>query len=638
MPNRILNSTNILYTPNIEDVKNYNYYASPNTFVISSYFNKGTYIGFDYYKGISYELYYIDQNKNVQQLTYNFVTGNGLSINDNKFEIRLDNNTLTLGEYQNKNYVKVNINSFKEASYLNRGVLTIENGIYYNDKYYDVLDDEGAFKLDSSNRITLSNGLAHDLDNISLYYNKCNNIIKKINELYLIVIKDLNVSPYVEVGDILYYNNKKKMYTLNKNNKDGTVNQPTMVCVIASNVLPDFEPRFMPLKRKMEQFIFDKSSTMYIKNAMNSVPIYNISDTTKINSTTNIKNSNKGYIAVKRNDWLKNIKNPLDPSENYYTLNSRSIIYDTSAIVTSQNLNWYIDATKINYNNNYTISSNGIYTDIINDNIKNKIGKSSVHIILTINFSNNVIKYYLCDLKVNNNRLVNTNTLYGYSLMKTITNNFTEISTSVPETLSIIMSKELKEISSTSSEYKKSITFTTLKSINVSFSENSNNTNETFVISNNTDVLTDTKVYITTISHTNNKYTFTVTASTYGKIDIITTTGTLNITSLIVEPNKTTNEIVLMNNSTETINPIITVYLSPNDYTKYKSSYANIQVSINGKHKEVNNTLVNAITNNINGINKKIIVNKKPTNEYIVSNNQVYKISNNEISKISGNS
>ena len=638
MPNRILNSTNILYTPNIEDVKKYNYYASPNTFIISSYYNSGSYIGFDYYQGLSYELYYVDQNKNIQQLTYNFVKGNGLSIKDNKFEIKLDNKTLTLEKYKNKNYVKVNINAFKEASYLNRGVLTIENGIYYNDKYYDLLDSDGAFKLDNSNRITLSNGLTHDLENISLYYKKCTDIIKKVNELYLIAIKDLNVAAYVEVGDILYYNSKKKIYTLNKSNKDGTNNVPSMVCVIASNVLPDFEPRFMPLKRNMEQFIFDKSSTMYIKNALNTVPIYNISDTTKINTSTNIKGANRGYIAVKRNDWSKNIKNPLDSSENYYTLNAKSIIYNTSSIVSSQTLNWYIDASKINYNNNYTISNYGVYTDILNETIKNKIGNTSVYVILTINFNNNVVKYYLCNLKVNNNRLININTLYGYSLMKTITNNFTEISTSSSESSSILLSKEMKELSSSSSESNNGIHFTTLKPMNVDFSESSNNATETYVISHESEILSDSKVYITTVSHTNNTYTFTVTASIYGKIDIITTAGTLNIKSLIVEPNKPTNKITVTNNTVEMINTTINVYLSPNDTTKYKSTSTKIQVSIAGKHKEINNTLINAITNNTNNLNTKMVINKKPTNGYVISNNQLYNISNTEISKISGNS
>jgi len=640
MPNRILNSTNILYTPNIEDVKKYNYYASPNTFIISSYYNSGTYVGFDYYKGLSYELYYVDQDKNIQQLTYNFVKGNGLYFKDNKFEIKIDNNTLTLGKYNNKHYVKVNLNEFKEASYLNRGVLSIENGLYYNDKYYDIFNNNGAFKLDNANRISLSNGLVHDLNNISLYYNKCNNIIKKVNELYLIAIKDLNVAAYVEVGDILYFNTKKKTYMLNKTNKDGTTNQPAMVCVIASNVLPDFEPRFMPLKRNMDQYVFDQSNTMYLKNALNSVPNYNISDTAKININTNIKSSNKGYIAVKRDDWSKYIKNPLDSSENYYTANTKSVIYNTINMVSSQTLAWYIDASKINYNNNYTISSNGVYTDILNDTIKNKIGKNSIYIILTINFNNGVVKYYLCNLKISNSRLVNTNTLYGYSLMKTITNNFTEISTNSTN-ISTILNKEMKELSSSSTESNNGIKFTTLKSINVNFSEKSTNASETFVISKNSNILSDTKVNINTVTYTNNKYIFTVAASVSGNITIVTTSGTLDKSSLIVESWKSSDQITITNNGQESITPTITVYFNPSDTTKYKSSSAKIQVTVAGKPKDkVNNTFASIASTVLISDSIKNVVSAfttKPTNTVIVSNNKVYNLSkNNEISTISG--
>lgn len=643
MSNRILNSTNILYTPNIEDVQNYNYYASPNTFIISSYYNSGSYIGFDYYKGLSYELYYIDQDKNILQLTYNIINGNGLSIGNNKFEIKLDDETLNLKTYKNKNYVKVNINSFKEASYINRGVLGIENGIYYNDKYYDILNDEGAFKLDNSNRISLSNGLVHDLNNISLYYKKCTDIIKKVNELYLIAIKDLNVAAYVEVGDILYYNSKKKIYTLSKENKDGTINQPMMVCVIASNVLPDFEPRFMPLKRNMNQLIFDKSNSMYIKNALNSIPIYTTSDTTKINIGTNIKGSNKGYIAVKRNDWVNYIKNPLDSSENYYTANSKSIIYNTISTISSQSLNWYIDASKINYNNNYTILSNCIYTDIVNETIKTKIGKSPIYMILTVNYNNGIVKYYLCNLSFDSgNRLINTNTLYGYSLMKTITNNFNDISTNQTSSLSVLLNKEIQELSSTSDESKKGISFTTLKSITVDFSEASTSATETFVISKESNILSDSQIKFDSLLHHDNKFSFKVIASTDGKVDIITMAGTLNMKSVIVKPNKVSDTIYVSNTGQESITTTITVYFNPSDTTKYKSSSAKIQVTIAGKPKEnLNNTFasiasIGSIANSVNNIVSAFTT--KPTNEYIVSNtnNKVYKLTNNEISFYSG--
>lgn len=609
MPNRVLNSTNILYTPNIEDVKNYNMYAFPNTFVVSSYVNTGTYIGFTYYSGISYELYYIDPDKNVQQLTYNMVPGNGLSIDNNKFEIKLDNETLKpTFTYLSKNYIKVDMSSFKEASAINRGTLSIKNGVYYNDKYYNIYDDEGAFIVDGSNRICLSNGLYHELNEISRYYDKCIDIIKKINNLYSIVVKDLDVSIYVEVGDILYYNSKKKIYTLSKTNKDGSINQPEMVCVIASNVMPDYEPRFMPIKRKMNKYVYDKSNSIHLKNTFNSIPIYSTYITEKININTSIKSSFSGHIAVKRNDWSSNIINPLDSSENYYTINTLDAI--TNKIISGQSVNWYVDAEKIDYNNNYNIKSYGVYTDIIDSEIRNQIGNGYVYTIIIVKFSNGLTKYYFCNLKLDNNRLVNINTLYGYNYKNTITNNITNNPGDHEKTLSLLAYGKISE-NEPIIEIKHDLSkFVTLKDINITFDDNNdingngnnnggNNFVGTYILSNDDIVLTNTSISIQTLNCTNTRYAFQVKPSVDGTISIVPVMGgKLNISSLWVKGGTYSSDIVITNDKTYSIYTQVNIYLKPDNTSKYKSSQRSITVSLSPTTKSNTNTN----TNNKNSI------------------------------------
>lgn len=626
MPNRVLNSVNILYTPNIEDVKNYNNYASPNTFVVSSYLNSGTYFGFEYYKGLSYELYYIDPNKKINQLTYNIVKGNGLYIKDNKFEIKLDNDTLKTREYKGKYYTYVDSTSFKEASYLNRGLLSIKNDAYYNDRYEHTLNGDGAFSFNNNHQIILSNGLKQDLLNIQKYYNKCSNIIKTITELYKVCIKDLNVATFVEVGDILYYNSEKKIYTLNKTNKSGSINAPAMVCVIASNVLEDGEPRFMPLKRKMNQYIFDSSNTMYVKNALSTIPIYSTNDLTQIDISTNTISSNKGYIAVKRDEWKNNVHNPLNSSENYHVLNDKILVssVQTDTFISKQNINWYIDATKINSNNNYIIEPNGIFTDIIDQTVQQYIGDSIIYMIITIVFNNNIVKYYLCNLRLKDNRLINLSYIYGYNLKKTITNNFSEASYNSNEYFNILSQKDIKEYSSTANESvskKSSIIFTNLKNISTDFTEVSNTSKETFVISKESNILADTKIEISGIKHFNNTTHFFVQSSVKGQILLSVSDGVLDRSQIISNGPTTYYGDFITNNLHETVSVTIKANFIPDQLNKYKSSSASLQTIIPAKEqtKQVNNTIVNTVTTNTNNNNNNST--KTPTNSSIIYNN-----------------
>jgi len=640
MPNRVLNSVNILYTPNIEDVKKYKQYASPNTFVISSYMNPGSYIGFDYYKGLSYELYYIDYDKNISQLTYNIVNGNGLSTKDNKVDINIDNKTLTTTNFKGKNYIKVNIDGFKEASYLNRGLLSLENNIYYNDNYYDTTLEECACTLNYNNCITLSNGLIYNLENISKYYDKCNNIMKDINKLYQKCVEDLNISSFINPGDILYYDAENQKYTTNKINKSGEENSPIMICVIGSNILPDNEPRFMPLKRKMNQFIYDISNSMWVKNALNNIPIYNNSNIKDININTGTIGANRGYIAQKRNSWKYNISNPLDSSENYYTLNDKILVYTTSEEIVKQKLNWYIDVTKINVNDDYNILPEGIYTDIVNSSIQKYIETSTIYIIVTIKFNNNMTKYYLCYLHLTNNRFVNTGIIYGYNFMKTITNNFNEALLNTKE--------QYLKLSKNDILNKSSIVYTDLETISVNFNDDTSNT---YVITNNPKTLSDPGLKIIPFWTHDNLFEFHVVATVSGQVSLTATKGIFKNTDfnhthphhpIIIKENQQNhytledNEesstsgweiITLTNTSADPINTTITANFIPDNPNMFKSTTAtltdiNIPGNPNAKQK-INTTIKNAVTNSNNSNNNSTI--KESSNSVLTVTKNEYK-------------
>lgn len=663
MSNGIMNSVDILYTPNIEDVKNYKNYASPNTFIVSSYYNTGSYIGFNYYGGLSYELYYIDDNKKINQLSYNLVPGNGLNIENNKFEVNIDEKTLVNKYYNGKRYIVVNMDSLKQASALNRGLLFINNNLYYNDTYLDTCIDDDVFTLKGDN-IDISNGLAQDLNTIEIYYKKCISLLELIDALYLKCSTDLSISKHIEVGDILYYDQTKQKYSLEPQTKSGINNTPVMVCVISSNVLPDGYPRFIPLKRKKKSYIYDKLNTIYLKNALNQIPIYVTNDIDEINLNTSIKGASSGFIAVKRDSWKSNVANPFEAAENYYSSTNKSTIYSYTDVIepepyiptpiipgvttvvpgittivlpiyTNINVNWYVDCSKINYNNNYAIEQFGVYTQVISPTqIPSKVMNSTIYVIVTIKFNNNISKYYVCNLKYHDNRFTNMNKVYGYNLKKTITNNFTETSNNVYENYYSLLYKDLKESSTTINEHKqKNIVYTTLSTIDTNFTETSAVVKETYVITNKKIELTDTKLDMSVISNVGNKVTLNITTSTAGKVLLTTNGGTLSSSTIIMYGTSPSATVFLTNSGTKDINATIIGIFVPSDANKYKQTSKSINVNVNGV--VVKNTVQDQITNHVvttenntnNNTSTKTTTTKNPTSITVVSNGKVYESS-----------
>ena len=593
MSNGIMNSINILYTPNINDVKRYSHIANPNNMIVSSYMNNGSYIGFDYYKGLSYELYYVDNKQGIHQLSYNFVQGNGVGIKDNKFNINIDNDTFVSTYYKGKNYITVNTNCLKGASPSNKGILYIDPNLYNNDLYRETIVDDDSVCLNSDNQITLSGGFVHDMSKIEAYYKKCNNMLNKIKELS----KSANTLPnHSNVGDILYYDNRLKKYTLNSqstNNGEVYQNVPEMICVIASNVLSDNNPRFIPIKRDNILYKFDSSNYLYTENNMNQVPIYETNDVSEINQSTNIIGANYGFIALNRYDWKNNIKNPFHKKEYYYTNTNKITTYKNNNVDITKyedeltnNLTWCIDVSKIDYNNNYKINTGAVYSNVI-ENPTERLQQLTIYFIIEVKFDG-FSKYYVCDLKYDRliDRFTNTNILHSYCVKNTITNNFNELKDNSKENYENIYLEDLyKYLKSLNVNVTPNIEYIELEDFNEEYTnEDINYNDETYVITEKNIELTDITLKINDIdftSYRNNVYKFNILSSINGQINISISDGTIDKDTFIVESNKESETITIINNTNNIINCNISITIIPFENNIYKSMTINSTKIIN---------------------------------------------------------
>lgn len=588
-----MNSINILYTPNINDVKRYSHIANPNNMIVSSYMNNGSYIGFDYYKGLSYELYYVDNKQGIHQLSYNFVQGNGVGIKDNKFNINIDNDTFVSTYYKGKNYITVNTNCLKGASPSNKGILYIDPNLYNNDLYRETIVDDDSVCLNSDNQITLSGGFVHDMSKIEAYYKKCNNMLNKIKELS----KSANTLPnHSNVGDILYYDNRLKKYTLNSqstNNGEVYQNVPEMICVIASNVLSDNNPRFIPIKRDNILYKFDSSNYLYTENNMNQVPIYETNDVSEINQSTNIIGANYGFIALNRYDWKNNIKNPFHKKEYYYTNTNKITTYKNNNVDITKyedeltnNLTWCIDVSKIDYNNNYKINTGAVYSNVI-ENPTERLQQLTIYFIIEVKFDG-FSKYYVCDLKYDRliDRFTNTNILHSYCVKNTITNNFNELKDNSKENYENIYLEDLyKYLKSLNVNVTPNIEYIELEDFNEEYTnEDINYNDETYVITEKNIELTDITLKINDIdftSYRNNVYKFNILSSINGQINISISDGTIDKDTFIVESNKESETITIINNTNNIINCNISITIIPFENNIYKSMTINSTKIIN---------------------------------------------------------
>ena len=467
-------NVNFIYNYNIENAKRYKNFTSKNTFVISSY-TYNIYHNYENYNGISYELYYIDNDNNIQQLTKNLIEGNGILLKDNKITINIDNQTLESKYDKNSStyYINVNTQNFKESSYLNKGLLNVDNDLYYNDNYYDSTIENGSFKF--NNEIDLSTGLLSDLQLIKFYYNGCINKMSSINNLYDLCLREIDQSIFINVGDILYYNPLNKKYSFKKSED----NIPYMVCVIGSNVLEDCQPRFIKINRDNESHVFDKSTSLYVKSAFNYIPNYNTNILSYVNISTDLVNSTYGFIATNYKKWNDNYVNPLNNTEHYYANIPRAEKYEEQYQTNSYvevidkyyNVNWYCDLSKVNLSN-YEIESYGIFSDLLTQDIINKYNEDvhNLDFLFHIQYSNGITKKYNGNFIIENKRILNNEKLYPYDSINSILTNSNYIASSELDTLQQSRTEKHNNINTTYISY-----FDNSRNVNILSNENATN-------------------------------------------------------------------------------------------------------------------------------------------------------------------
>lgn len=406
--------TNILYTEHIEHLKNNKDYIAPNILVVSSY-TQNSYFNYQYLNNTSYELYFIDNDKNINQLTYNINEVNGLSIKNNKLDLNIDNNTLVTNDLYK--HIYVNIDNISTPTSINKGVFKISSNLYYNDNYLDNIstnaNNNGVLKVALDNSINISNGLKQQLNNISYYINTCESLITTIDNLSNKIFNDMYNIINIKPGDILYIDNNNNL-SLTKTDD----NEPYLVCIIASNILPDRYPRFIPIKRSTISYMIYSTQTSYIKSSFSEIPIYNTNNLANIkNGFTNIIGSSYGYIATDRKDWKNNLANPFNTSKHYYVGNTTDTTEKTYATYLSNDL---ID-TDLN------LVDDSLFTEILPDDFIEKYSNTSLSSYVFCNYSildiyqnsvetSTIIKY-LANLEINDNRLSLKNAT------KVITNN-----------------------------------------------------------------------------------------------------------------------------------------------------------------------------------------------------------------------
>ena len=373
---------------------------TPNSLILTSY-KYNTIKNYRRISGISYELFFVDNDINTVRLTYYVNQGNGLYYDENNnLYLGIDNKTIKENE-NNELYVDTNSLTYAYNS-VNKGILAGENKLFYD----HILHNSG-FITSIDGVVKLTNGLMMSLFEIQEYYNKFETMSLDINKIAVKLNYDIDI---FEIGDILYINED------NKFTKKSEGNTPLMVCVIASNTLSDKCARFIPLEKNNHPNIFNNiKNNIYYNKLYSSVPIYN----TNLNMLTNnskIIAGSYGFISSDNSYWMNNFKNPFNFNEHYYA----------NLYTLKTNIVWYIDPDAFHGMDMYSIDKNAIVTEIVN--IEKFEFNDDVCPLVELKFSDGFVGYYLLnfDYIKNNARFelvdASKTTSQVIKLLKTINN------------------------------------------------------------------------------------------------------------------------------------------------------------------------------------------------------------------------
>lgn len=396
----------VIYLSNlsIDELKKNSENIQENKIILTSY-NYNFKHDYEHYEGTSYELYYLDSNKNIFRLTYNIIPGNGLYIDkDNlRISIDIDNNTIQSKTINDYSYLYLNSQNLRTINSSIDGIAKGDNKYYNNDILINTLNDSGT-TTSFEGVLGLNNGLSQDLNFIKYYYDQIKKTSLEINRIYGLIVNKYTV---FKVGDYLYKDNNGQITNINNG-------KPYLVCVISSGVLDDGYARFIPIKRNQNTKYFSlNKESIPVKETFSQIPIYD-SDYININTqTTNIIGSSYGFIATDRDDWVNNY--PLKNNINKHYFYKKEVLTIEEKFLLKKTIGWYINYDYVNNNELYVLEENAISTDQFNSEY---VSNNVQNMYISLTFNDGAIRKYQVPMKYDQTqrRLVQSSYVYPTSV------------------------------------------------------------------------------------------------------------------------------------------------------------------------------------------------------------------------------
>lgn len=266
-----------------------------------------------------YELWFVDKDRQLTQLTYNILEGNGISLDENKrWKINMDN--ITIQENQDNQLYINNEYIIKAYGSQTKGVIKVKNENPHIN-IYEPNNNIGSIIINDRGQISISPTILGLISQIEESKSTINSLIEEIDKM--LNLQQFDNSTDLTVGDIIYYNDFIGFSKYTTSIKDDPNWRPYYVCVISSGVLPDGKARIMNVNNNSLMNIKENISTFINEaNSYKNIPVFNgnyeydENSKTYIITGTQINSGTNGYIATDSKYWKK-YYNPLNNIEHY---------------------------------------------------------------------------------------------------------------------------------------------------------------------------------------------------------------------------------------------------------------------------------------------------------------------------------
>lgn len=267
-----------------------------------------------------YELWFVDKDRQLTQLTYNILEGNGISLDENKrWKINMDN--ITIQENQDNQLYINNEYIIKAYGSQTKGVIKVKNENPHIN-IYEPNNNIGSIIINDRGQISISPTILGLISQIEESKSTINSLIEEIDKM--LNLQQFDNSTDLTVGDIIYYNDFIGFSKYTTSIKDDPNWRPYYVCVISSGVLPDGKARIMNINKDNSVINLLNNINGIINEAVeySNIPVFNgnynyNNETSKYEiDNLNIKPEKIGYIATDSLMWKK-YYNPLNNIEHY---------------------------------------------------------------------------------------------------------------------------------------------------------------------------------------------------------------------------------------------------------------------------------------------------------------------------------